>query len=93
MALGKAVFAETLDLVEAALGEFAVVALGRHAFDHFVLEILDRADAAEGRHGAAQPVGLGGREAAATMAIFIACSWNSGTPSVFSSTVSSSRDG
>ena len=30
---------------------------------------------------------------AATMAIFIACSWNSGTPSVFPSTASSSREG
>ena len=34
-----------------------------------------------------------GVKPAATMAIFIACSWNSGTPSVFDSTASSSCDG
>ena len=34
-----------------------------------------------------------GVKPAATMAIFIACSWNSGTPSVFDSTASSSFDG
>ena len=34
-----------------------------------------------------------GVKPAATMAIFIACSWNSGTPRVFDSTASSSFDG
>ena len=63
MALGKAVFAKTLDLAEAALGEVALVALGRHALDHLVLKGLDRADPAEGRHGAAQLVGFGRGEA------------------------------
>ena len=36
MALGKAVFAKALDLPEAALGEFAVIALGDHALDHLL---------------------------------------------------------
>ena len=63
MALGKAVFAEALDLPEAALGEVAGIALGRHALDHLVLEGLDRPDPAESRHGAAQLVGLRRREA------------------------------
>ncbi len=63
VALGKAVFAETLDLAEAALGEVAAVTLGRHALDHFVLEGLDRADAAERRHRAPEPVCFRGREA------------------------------
>ncbi len=58
VALGKAVFAETLDLAETALSEVAVVALGRDALDHLVLEGQYRSDAAQGRHGASQPVGL-----------------------------------
>ena len=52
------------------------------------LEGADRAGALEGRHGAAQLVGLARREAAATIAICIACSWNSGTPSVVPRTAS-----
>ena len=58
MAFRKAVFAETLDLLEAALREFALVAIGQHAVDHLALESADGADALEGRHGAAQLVGL-----------------------------------
>src|SRR5262249_14353698 len=54
VALGKAVFAEALDLMEAALGEFALVAFGDHAVDHLALEGADGADTAERRHGAAQ---------------------------------------
>ena len=34
VALREAVFAETLDLLEAALGEGALVAAGDHALDH-----------------------------------------------------------
>jgi hypothetical protein len=45
---------------------------------------------AERRHGAAQPFGSPGVKPAATMAIFIACSWNSGTPLVLPSTSRSS---
>ncbi len=63
MAFGKAVFAEAFDLAEAALGEIAGIAAPRHAFDELVAEILDGADPAERRHGAAQLVRFGGREA------------------------------
>ena len=63
MALGKAVGAEALDLAKAALGEVAIVAARHHPLDHLVMQRADGADALEGRHGAAQPVGLGGGEA------------------------------
>src|SRR5207247_2069843 len=58
MALGEAVFAEALDLLEAALGEFALVVVADHAVDEIVLELVDGARAAEGRHGAPELVGL-----------------------------------
>ena len=66
VALGKAVAAEALDLLEGALGEIA-----RHSrcatmpFDHLVVEAADSAGRLEGRHRAAQRVGLGRREAGA----------------------------
>ena len=65
MAFGKAVFAEPLDLLEAALGEIR----GRSrcaTMPSIILlaEVADRAGALEGRHGAAQLVGLARREAA-----------------------------
>ena len=63
MAFGEAVFAEPLDLPEAACGEVGVVAAGDHAFDELVLEAADRAAAPEGGHRTAQAVGLGGSEA------------------------------
>ncbi len=63
VALGKAVLAEALDLAEAALGELAPVAVRHHAVDQLVAKVGDGADPLEGRHGAAQLVGLGGREA------------------------------
>ena len=63
VALGKAVRAEALDLVIAALGEVARIAARGHARDHLVLELVDRADIAKGGHGAAQPVGFGRGEA------------------------------
>ena len=63
VALGKAIFAKALDLTKAPLGEVALIASRRHAFDHLGLEALDRADAPEGRHGAAQFIGFGGGEA------------------------------
>jgi hypothetical protein len=34
VAFGKAVFAETFDLLEAAFREFAFVTIGKHAVDH-----------------------------------------------------------
>ena len=65
VALREAVFAEAFDLLEAAFGEFALVAVADHAFDEVALELVDRAGPAERRHGAAQLVGFGGREACA----------------------------
>src|SRR3546814_9428103 len=62
MAFGKAVAAEPLDLLETALGEIAFVAAADHAADHLVAELVDRAEVAEGRHRAAQAVGVLGRE-------------------------------
>ena len=59
VALGKAIFAKALDLVEAALGEVGRIAARCHAADHLLLQAVDGAAAAEGRHGAAQLVGLG----------------------------------
>ena len=59
MAFGEAIAAEALDLAEAALGEVAFIAARDHAFDHLGLERLHGAEVAEGRHGAAQLVGLG----------------------------------
>ena len=64
MAFREAVFAEALDLAEAALGELARIVARDHAFDHLGLERADGAGALEGRHGAAQLVGLARREAA-----------------------------
>src|SRR5262249_33240144 len=63
MACREAVFAETLDLAEAALGEVARIIARHHAFDHLGLEHADGAGAFEGRHGAPQLVGLARREA------------------------------
>jgi hypothetical protein len=90
VAFGKAVLAETLDLLEAALGELLLVTLADHAFDHPLAIIADGSGPFEGRHGAAQFIGLARLEAPATMAIFIACSWNRGTPSVLPRIASSS---
>src|SRR5205823_2809827 len=63
VALGKAVFAKTLDLAEAAFGEVLGIAAPDHAVDELVAKELDRAGAPEGRHGAAQLVGLAGGKA------------------------------
>jgi hypothetical protein len=41
VAFGEAIFAEALDLVEAALGESRVVAAFDHPPDHLVLQDLD----------------------------------------------------
>ena len=62
VAFGKAIFAEAFDLPEAALGEFALVALGGQPRDHAVAERLNRTGAAKGRHRAAQLVGFRRRE-------------------------------
>ena len=87
MALGEAIFAKALDLIEAALGELGRIAARRHAADHLLMQGVDGAAAAEGRHGAAQLVRpRAAVNFAATMASRIACSWNSGTPIVLPST-------
>ena len=65
VAFRKAVFAEPFDLLEAALGEF--LSDSRSATMPSIIRcaiVADRAGALEGRHGAAQLVGLAGREAA-----------------------------
>ena len=62
VALGEAIFAEALDLIEAALGELGRIAARRHAAHHLLVQSVDGAAAAEGRHGAAQLVGLGAGE-------------------------------
>src|SRR5262245_21698825 len=58
VALGKAILAETLDLVEAALGELCRIAALRHAADHLLAQAIDGTAAAEGRHGAAKLIRL-----------------------------------
>ena len=47
------------------LGEVRLVAVGDHAGDQLVLEVRDAAGELEGRHGAAELVGLAGGEAGA----------------------------
>ncbi len=64
MAFRKTVFAESLDLVEAVFREHPVVAALNHAADHLLLEGVNRSGAPEGRHGAAQFIGLAGLETA-----------------------------
>ena len=58
VALGEAVFAEPLDLVETVLRELGVIAARYHPPDHLLLEIADGAVVPEGGHGAAQAIGL-----------------------------------
>jgi len=58
VAFGEAIFAKALDLAEAAGGEIGLVASRHHAADEFFAKILNGAGLAEGRHGAAQLVGL-----------------------------------
>src|SRR3546814_8803183 len=65
MAFRETVFAETLDLAEDLLGELGPVATLGHAVDEPVPESADGAGPLEGRHGAAQLVGLTGTEARA----------------------------
>src|SRR6478672_4736357 len=62
MALWKTVGAKALDLVKAASGEIRIVAARDHVADQLLLVLADGADIAEGRHRAAQAVGLLGGE-------------------------------
>src|SRR5579883_517793 len=63
MAFGKAIFTEPLDLREAAFGEIALIAIVDHADNEALLQSVNRAGMAEGRHRAAQLIGLLRREA------------------------------
>ena len=93
MALGKAIGAEPFELLERALGEGGLVAPAHHAVDELVAKLPDVAVALEGRHRAAELVGLDGVNPAHSIATRIACSWKSGTPSVLPRTCSSSGFG
>ena len=62
MAFGKAVFAEALDLVEAALRKIRVIAARDHPPDHQLFQFLKVPPAAERGHRLAQSVGLGAGE-------------------------------
>src|SRR3981189_7414 len=64
MAFREAVFTEALDLAETAFGEVARVVFRDHALDHLAAEGADGSGPLEGRHGAAQLVGLTWGEAA-----------------------------
>ncbi len=63
VALGKAVFAEALELPDQAFGKVGQIAVPGHALAQALMEGRDLAAAAPGRHGAAQLVGLAGRKA------------------------------
>jgi hypothetical protein len=53
MAFRKAVGAESLDLVEAVIGELGIVATADHVADHLGFELANGAEIAERCHGAA----------------------------------------
>src|SRR5262245_25814271 len=59
VALGEAILAEALDLVEAALGELCRIAARHHAAPHLLMQAVDGAAATEGGHGAAKLIRLG----------------------------------
>ena len=63
MRLGKTVLAEALDLAEDPRREGLVIATRAHARQQSLLEVTEPAMAFPSRHGAAQLVGLTGREA------------------------------
>src|SRR5215207_7305524 len=62
VAFGETIFAEALDLVEAALCKIRIVAALDHPPDHLVLKHLDIPARTEGRHRLAQLVRLFGAE-------------------------------
>ncbi len=93
MAFREAVFAEALDLAEAALGEVARIFFATMPSIILVLNVPMvpvRLKVAMARRSLSASPGV---KPPATMAIFIACSWNSGTPRVLPSTASSSFEG
>ena len=58
MALGKAIFAEPLNLFETALGETGVIPTRRHAADKLAGKAVDGAHMAKGGHGAPELIGF-----------------------------------
>lgn len=90
MALGKAVGAKALDLLEHPLGERRVIAAPDHAADQLFAVLPQALSVLEGRVARRSRSASSGVKLAATMATRIACSWNSGTPRVRSSTERSS---
>src|SRR3546814_4601157 len=58
VALGKSVAAESLDLLEGALGEILGIAARDHAADQLVVEVRDPAGELEGGHSAAELIGF-----------------------------------
>src|SRR3546814_11372988 len=65
MAFRKAVAPEALDLLEGPLGKILRIAALDHSADELVVEMADTARELEGRHCAAELVGLGGRKSRA----------------------------
>src|SRR3546814_13115222 len=62
MAFGKAIAAETFDLLEAARREFGFIAAAHHAADHLLLILMDRPGISERRHRTPQAIGFIGGE-------------------------------
>ena len=58
MALGEPVLAEALDLLEAPLGECALVAIGDHSVDDLFVERVQRPAPSPGSHRAAELIGF-----------------------------------
>ncbi len=63
MAFREAVLAETQHLLIDAMGEILRVAVGTHAVEQLVLEMIDAAAALPGAHRTAQRIGFAGAEA------------------------------
>src|SRR3546814_3021770 len=61
MAFGKAIAAETFDLLEAARREVGFIAAAHHAADHLLLILMDRPGISERRHRTPQAIGFIGR--------------------------------
>ena len=62
MRFREAIRAEAFDLPEKVAGEFLGVAVGQHALDQLLLELVDDAGPLPGAHGAPQLVGFTGSE-------------------------------
>ena len=90
MAFRETVTAKALELLERVLGKNLLIAIGDHAIHQLVPEMADAActlKVAIERRSWSASIAV---NPAHSMATRIACSWNSGTPSVLPSTFSSS---